>query len=332
MDAITSYIDHMFRGLAPSAEVRRAKSELLQMSEDRYRELLAEGVSEHEAVGRVITQFGNLNELADELGIRAEVDGLDVDQVHFSDQEADHYLSVRRRASFLIAAGVGLILVGFATLVGLSDGSVVSLYGAPSINVEMGEPIALSVLFICVAVAVGMFIFAGVSMSRFPDTDGRLINLSHAATERYRAQRADETTRYALFLSLGVGLIILSVAQAVILSVIGGNDSALERLGSILLFPGVAIGVAILIINGMRRAALDRLTSSGEYTIENLRSNSLLDRIAGPYWMLAILVYLAWSFIGDAWSRSWIVWPIAGVLFGLLAATLEGIGKGKKRV
>ena len=69
MDAITTYIDHMFRGLPRNAEVLRARGELEQMSLDRFHELRAEGVSENEAVGRVIAQFGNLEEIADDLGI-----------------------------------------------------------------------------------------------------------------------------------------------------------------------------------------------------------------------------------------------------------------------
>ena len=89
MDAITSYIDHMFRALPHTAEVRRARSELLQMSEDRYRELVAEGASENEAVGRVITQFGNLDEIADDLGIRSAVDGVDNAAIAVSAAEAE---------------------------------------------------------------------------------------------------------------------------------------------------------------------------------------------------------------------------------------------------
>ncbi len=40
-----------------------------------------------------------------------------------------------------------------------------------------------------------------------------------------------------------------------------------------------------------------------------------------------MLVYLAWSFISGAWDRTWIVWPIAGVGYGLLCAILRIIRK-----
>ncbi len=48
---------------------RRPKNELWQMMEDKYTELIKDGKTENEAVGIVISEFGNLDELAEELGI-----------------------------------------------------------------------------------------------------------------------------------------------------------------------------------------------------------------------------------------------------------------------
>jgi hypothetical protein len=53
-------------------------------------------------------------------------------------------------------------------------------------------------------------------------------------------------------------------------------------------------------------------------TDENERS--LIGVISAIYWPLLVVIYLAWSFIGDAWGQSWLVWPIGGVLFGAIAA------------
>ena len=59
MDAIKNYLDNMFANLPGTPSVLRAKSELGQMMEDKYTELIAEGKSENEAVGSVISEFGN---------------------------------------------------------------------------------------------------------------------------------------------------------------------------------------------------------------------------------------------------------------------------------
>ena len=71
METIRNYLNAMFAGLPDTLEVRRAYEELAAMMEDKYTELIGEGCSENEAVGTVISEFGNLEELAQDLGIEA---------------------------------------------------------------------------------------------------------------------------------------------------------------------------------------------------------------------------------------------------------------------
>lgn len=72
METIKNYLETMFAKLPNTSEVINAKRELGQMMEDKYNELIADGKSENEAVGTVISEFGNLEELADELGLKKE--------------------------------------------------------------------------------------------------------------------------------------------------------------------------------------------------------------------------------------------------------------------
>ena len=69
METIRNYLETMFARLPVTLEVQKAKNELWQIMEDKYSELLQEGKTENEAVGIVISEFGNLDELAKELGI-----------------------------------------------------------------------------------------------------------------------------------------------------------------------------------------------------------------------------------------------------------------------
>ena len=75
MEAIRNYLESMFRNLPNTEKVLKAKNELFQMMEDKYAELRREGKSENEAVGTVISEFGNLDEVAASLGIKEEVSG-----------------------------------------------------------------------------------------------------------------------------------------------------------------------------------------------------------------------------------------------------------------
>ncbi len=69
MNRMKTYLEEMFRTLPDTEEVRRARHELWQMMEDKYSELIADGMTEEEAVNQVISEFGNLDELSDELNL-----------------------------------------------------------------------------------------------------------------------------------------------------------------------------------------------------------------------------------------------------------------------
>ena len=70
METIRNYLMTMFAALPNTPQVRRAMDELWEMMEDKYTELIEEGKTENEAIGTVISEFGNLDELAETLGIR----------------------------------------------------------------------------------------------------------------------------------------------------------------------------------------------------------------------------------------------------------------------
>ena len=65
METIKNYLETMFANMPNTPEVKKAKAELLSMMEDKFNEMIADGVNENQAVGTVIAEFGNLDELAE---------------------------------------------------------------------------------------------------------------------------------------------------------------------------------------------------------------------------------------------------------------------------
>ena len=49
------------------------------------------------------------------------------------------------------------------------------------------------------------------------------------------------------------------------------------------------------------------------------------------YWCIATAIYLAISFTQNNWDTSWIVWPVAGVLFAALMVILRAVVAGKQK-
>ena len=70
METILNYLDNIFMHCQQTPEVQRAKEDLAEMMEDKYNELTAQGKAKHEAIGIVISEFGNIQELAEELELK----------------------------------------------------------------------------------------------------------------------------------------------------------------------------------------------------------------------------------------------------------------------
>ena len=152
MEAIRNYLETMFQNMPNTEQVRKAKYELGQMMEDKYTELKNEGKTENEAVGTVISEFGNLDELAEDLGISSFVkyDNISMGkQIPLSDVK--EYIYAKSKAGFMVGLGVlmciicptGLILGDY---MGINDG------------------FGLLFFFMMIGLAVGLFVFSGFLM------------------------------------------------------------------------------------------------------------------------------------------------------------------------
>ena len=107
------------------------------------------------------------------------------------------------------------------------------------------------------------------------------------------------------------------------------NEPLLMGLCCVLL---ACVGIAaFLIVNaGITSDGYSKLLQEGEYSKEE-KNNTLLRAIAPVYWTVATAIYLGWSFLTNRWDITWIVWVIAGVLYGGLSTILRELHKNKAK-
>ena len=70
MKIIEEFIDSLFSGVVETSETKQLKADLLANAEDRYEDLLSQGKSENEAIGTIISEFGTIDELMEELNLK----------------------------------------------------------------------------------------------------------------------------------------------------------------------------------------------------------------------------------------------------------------------
>ena len=82
----------------------------------------------------------------------------------------------------------------------------------------------------------------------------------------------------------------------------------------------VSVSIWFFIAGGSTVNSLKILLQEEEFSKEGKKSQKLMDVIGGIYWPIATVIYLGWSFWTMDWGFTWIVWPIAGILYGVIAS------------
>ena len=138
-----------------------------------------------------------------------------------------------------------------------------------------------------------------------------------------RARKMQFRSTYLRGNLIGVCLCILS-PLALILGILSESDFTQVLLLCVtLLLAG--IGVVSFILVGVRWASMERLLREGDFAPRTksgsfkrackIRVESLDEQLNSAYWLLTTTIYLAWSLFTHDWGKTWIVWPVAGVLF-----------------
>ncbi len=121
-----------------------------------------------------------------------------------------------------------------------------------------------------------------------------------------------------MHLIFGIGLCIVAILPILFFE----TSTQLISYGVPLTLIIVASGVFLIVRAVGRQGIFDKILKEGDYTPKNKKSERIIGMIASVYWTIITVIYLAYSFSTGSWGSSWIIWPIAGILFGGIAGAL----------
>lgn len=190
--------------------------------------------------------------------------------------------------------------------------------------------LGIGAMFLMIAAAVMLFIFsvrhshtlrAWQARSFEPDYGvGGILGEKYAAFQRL----------YWPCMALGVALCILCVLPVTFAGLLDVSDAVVICM-SALLFVIVAAGVYLLVFFGVRKRGY-RVLSQAEPPARDIPAREGKSaRLAGIYWPAVAAVYLAWSLLTSQWGISWIIWPVAALLFVSITGILNTMRAGKKQ-
>ena len=78
----------------------------------------------------------------------------------------------------------------------------------------------------------------------------------------------------------------------------------------------VAVGVYIIVRVSIIWGSFQVLLEEGDYTRENKKCTR---KIGSIYWGIVVAIYLLLSFLTMRWDITWVIWPVSGVLYGVIS-------------
>lgn len=329
METIISYIDNLFRNYPDTPQVLRAREELLGIMEDKYNELKAGGKSENEAIGIVISEFGSMDEIAFELGLNKELaEKMSQTAEHRQEkrltlEQAQAYLRSQEGFGFKIASGVALCICSPVPACIMS-----ALEEAHILSESLANAVGACGLFMMVAAAVGIFITAGIANGKYDGYKNYRIQLDFSTRDRIAEEYEAFGRGFGIKITAGVVLCIVSVLPSVCMEAVfaGERFEALRDLSGSSLFLLVAAGVFLFISQGVKQSAYDMLLGKGDFAPEKRvekKGEKLIQAIAAAYWPIVTACYLVWSFTTGQWGFTWIIWVVAGLIFGAISAVIS---------
>ena len=336
METIRNYLESMFAGLPNTAEVIKAKDELQQMMEDKYNELISEGKNENEAVGTVIAQFGNLDDLSETLGISEQMRAEEKTGKFMTLAQVRDYIGENVQVAFMRALGTFFFITCPASLV------MSSMIGTTRyINMNSSMAVGLIIFFIFVALGVGMFVISSVKANSWNYITEEGYSIDYKTAEILKEQKDAYKVSYSLLLTVGIILIIISVVPICVFSLLGtGSSNILMAVGEALIHVFVGIGVMMIMMangkNNSYRTLLslnDNDTVSSKYAGSEERvnySNKNLKAFMKAYSQIVLCIYLIWSFLTFDWYITWIIFPVSAVIKSLIRSVWGSDEKGGK--
>ncbi len=268
----------------------------------------------------VSTDYLLKDELTEEEFVSGNPDGEQMRRI--SMEEAQRFLKVRREASGRIASGVAACILSPAALLFLSEAAE---YGLLDLSKELADGIGMMILLLIVAGAVASFLIFGREMGRYEYLEKEIFELSYGVEGMVREKSEAYAPVFGTKMAGGVALCILGFIPLILSEGLWGTGMA-EVLCFIFLLTCVAAAVWLFVSAGIIHGAYIQLLQEGDYTVEKKSTGKFLDRIAPVYWCVVTAGYVGYSLWSWNWGTSWIVWPVAGILYGALAGVV-GIWK-----
>ena len=256
-------------------------------------------------------------------------------QMHENESESDrsvHKVTMEMANEYLQIIDWSAGKTAFATMLCILSPIVLLMLGAMSempnyhISENAAAGIGICVLIVLIAIAVTIFILCGMKTKKYEFMEKEDIETVYGVSGMVKEKRDAYHSMYVTQLVIGITCCICSVIP--LFGTLAVSESDFYMVSAVcMLLTLVAIGTYFIVRSAAKMNAMNQLLEEEDYTRQKKHENKKMSGPVTVYWLIATAIYLAWSFTTNDWDRTWIIWPVVGVLFPAFYAIVSGIRK-----
>lgn len=240
-------------------------------------------------------------------------------------QEAGEFIAAKKSTANKVALGTMLCILSPICVILFS---AMSEAGVWSLQEDMAAGFGVGILFTLIAIAVATFIFVYSKTAKFEYFNTEIIDTEYGVSGMVKERKNALQPAYTRNIIVGVSMIILAVVPLIVVSCITEDEFICASMVCLMLAM-VATAVYLFVSLGVEWETYKKLLQEGDYSVEAKQKNKRLQPFTSAYWLLVTAIFLGWSFVTGAWGFTWIIWPVAGVLFAFFATVVDSFLKKK---
>ena len=242
-------------------------------------------------------------------------------------EEANRFLSDNQKFAGKISIGCLISILCPVPLFGIM---AFQKAGMLPLTENAAGGLGIILLLAIVAVSLIFFIPGAMAHAKWDWLEKDIFDTEYGVEGMVKAKAEKFKSNFIRAITGGVVTILFGVIAFVAGAVIDENNTPLHMGLFCLMLACIAIAVFMIVNAGIITDGYSMLLQEGDYSKEE-KSNVLLKAITPLYWMIVTAIYLGWSFLTNRWEITWIVWAIAGVLYGGLSVVLKAVHQNKTR-
>ncbi len=223
--------------------------------------------------------------------------------------------------STCISIGVFLVLMG-VSLCCFIGGVCEYFYDGKNVDYSFFAPV---VLLLFISVAVFLFVFSGIRYAQFKAENPNIENVF----EKSEKQAFDK--KFIVLMATFISAILLDVIALVIASALietGSFSKAQTELyetmcaGAFLFILSFIVGGICYL--GMQKAKFDMTILKDK---PDTKYEKKADALCGTIMLIATAIFLTIGFVWNVWHPTWVVFPIGGILCGIVSTIFGAVDK-----